>query len=53
MSWNEELENIKLGTLFRFFGKTLVSGILWYLILIVVIMVPIFIIMAAFGMVYY
>ena len=50
MSWNEEIENIKLGTLFKFFGKSLLASILWYIILMLIIMLPMFAIMAAFGL---
>jgi hypothetical protein len=49
MSWNEEIESIKLGTLFIFFGKTLLAGILWYIILTLIIVLPILAVMAAFG----
>ncbi len=49
MSWEEHLKSITIGTLFKFFGKTLVAGILWYLILCAIIMIPMFIIMAVVG----
>jgi len=49
MNWEEQLKSITIGTLFKFFGKTLVAGILWYLILFAVIMIPMFIIMAVVG----
>jgi len=35
MSWDEELNSIRVGTLFRFFGRVLVGVFFWYLILLI------------------
>jgi hypothetical protein len=45
MNWNGELQNITIGTLFKFFGKALVASTLWVVIWYAIIMIPIFIIM--------
>lgn len=50
MNWEEQLKSLTIGTLFKFFGKALVASILWYVLLMVIMMVPMFIIMAVFGL---
>ncbi|MFC1967196.1 hypothetical protein ACFLV2_00915 [Chloroflexota bacterium] len=45
MSWNEEIQGITIGTLFKFYGKNLVAGILWVFLLYAIIMIPIVAIM--------
>ena len=50
MNWEEQLKGITIGTLFKFFGKTLVAGILWTIIFYAVIMIPMFIIFATMGL---
>jgi hypothetical protein len=42
MSWNDEIENIKLGTLFKFFGKSMIASILWILVFYLILLGPIF-----------
>ena len=47
MSWNEELQNITIGTLFKFIGKSLVASIVWIIIFYAIIMIPMIIIIFA------
>ena len=49
MNWNEQLQGITIGTLFKFFGKTLVAGILWVIIFYAIIFIPFFLVLAAVG----
>jgi hypothetical protein len=46
MSWEEQLKGITIGTLFRFFGRTLVAGILWTIIFYAIVLIPMVIVMA-------
>jgi hypothetical protein len=49
MNWDEQLNGISIGTLFKFFGKTLVAGILWVIIFYAIILIPVIAVMAAVG----
>ena len=49
MSWDEQISSISIGTLFKFFGKTLVAGILWVIIFYAIILIPVIAITAAIG----
>ncbi|MFC1914613.1 hypothetical protein ACFLXF_05015 [Chloroflexota bacterium] len=40
MNWDEQISSIKLGTLFKFFGKSMVASILWVVIWYVILMLP-------------
>jgi len=42
MNWNEQIKSITIGTLFKFFGKTFLAGILWFFIFYLIIMIPMF-----------
>jgi len=50
VNWNEEIRNIKLGTLFIFCGKCLLASILWMILFYAIIMIPMFIAFGAYGM---
>lgn len=41
MNWDEQISQIKLGTLFKFCGKSMVASILWMVIWYVILMIPI------------
>ena len=53
MNWEEQLQGITLGTLFKLGGKCMVASILWIIIFYVIIMgifmVPMFFITNAFS----
>lgn len=46
MSWEEELQGITIGTLFKFYGKNLVASILWIVVFYLILMIPFGIMMA-------
>jgi len=50
MSWNEELNTISIGTLFKLFGKLLVASILWLFIFYAIMMIPMMVFFALFPM---
>jgi len=52
MNWNEEINNISIGTLFKFFGKWLVASILWIFIFYAIMMIPMMLLFALFPMYY-
>ena len=45
MNWNDELRSITIGTLFAFFGKSLLAVALWYLMALI----PLIIIFSIIG----
>ena len=49
MNWDEQINGISIGTLFKFCGKWLVASILWVFAFYIILMVPMFIIMAIVG----